>query len=138
MDRWFDRTWGTINESDEFWKRGDHQKAVKLLDDAIAYWVQEGNTNWIRTLCHFGAQKCDSAGKLALVKHYYEQSLTYDPENSVALYGLAEVAMKQGHPDLAKGYAKRSYNAAAKDGDEVARGKLFDLIAKKWPDVVPN
>ena len=93
---YFDQLWGTVNVSAELWKQGDHQKALRLLDDAIAYWIQQGKkTSSIQTLCHHAAVLCDSAGNLSLVKHYYGQSLTYSPENPVALYGLAEVALKQ-------------------------------------------
>jgi len=81
---------------------------------------------------------CDSAGNLSLVKHYYEQSLTYSPENPVALYGLAEVALKEGNTDLAKQYARRSYDAALQGDDAITRHGLLDLIAKKWPDIVPQ
>jgi tetratricopeptide (TPR) repeat protein len=132
---YFDRFWGTINTSADLWKLGDHQKALKILDDAIAYWIQDGSINHIRTLCHHAAVLCDSAGKLGLVKHYYEQSLTYSPEYPVALYGLAEAMLKQGETALAKEYAKRSYNSAAQDDDDVAKRELLDLIAKKWPDI---
>src|SRR5262249_826374 len=81
---------------------------------------------------------CDSAANLTLVKHYYGQSLTYRPENPVALYGLAEVALKQGDTDLAKQYAKRSYDAALQGDDAIAKHGLLDLIAKRWPDIVPR
>lgn len=72
---------------------------------------------------------------LKLVKHYYEQSLTYSPDNPIALYGLAEVALEQGDADLAKQYAKRSYAATVQGDDEIAKQGLLDLIAKKWPDI---
>jgi len=39
---YFDQLWGTVNASAELWKLGDHQKALRLLDDAIAYWIQQG------------------------------------------------------------------------------------------------
>src|SRR5262245_24179172 len=108
---YFDQLWGTVNASAELWKQGEHQTAPRLLGDAIAYWIQQGKkTSSIQTLCHHAAVLCDSAGKLSLVKHYYEQSLTYNHENPIALYGLADVALKQGDTDLAKQYAKRSYD----------------------------
>jgi hypothetical protein len=53
----------------------------------------------------------------------------------VALYGLAEAMLKQGEIALAKEYAKRSYNSAVEDDDDVAKRELLDLIAKKWPDI---
>jgi Tfp pilus assembly protein PilF len=68
-------------------------------------------------------------------KHYYEKSLEFNPENPIALYGLAEVALKQGHLDLAKQYAKRSYDATVQGDDEMVRHGLLDLIAMKWPDI---
>jgi hypothetical protein len=133
---YFDRLWGSINASAELWKAGEQQKALALLDDAIAYWIQAGKpSSSIRTLCHHAAVLCDSARDLRLVKHYYEQSLTYSPDNPIALYGLAEVALQQGDADLAKHYAKRSYDATVQGDDEMAKQGLLDMIVKKWPDI---
>jgi Tfp pilus assembly protein PilF len=78
---------------------------------------------------------CRSVGDLRLVEHYYQQSLTHSPDDPIALYGLAEVALEQGDTDLAKQYAKRSYDATVQGNDEMAKRGLLDLIAMKWPDV---
>jgi Tfp pilus assembly protein PilF len=130
------KLWGAVNASAELWKLGEQQKALKLLDGAIAYWIQEGKQSAsIRTLCHHAAVLCRSAGDLSLVKHYYQQSLTHSPEDPIALYGLAEVALEQGDTDLAKQYAKRSYDATVQGDDEMAKDGLLDLIAMKWPDI---
>ena len=134
-----DQLWGAVNASTELWKLGEQQKALKILDDAIAYWVQERKqSSSIRTLCHHAAVLCHSAGDLSLVKHYYQQSLTHSPDNPMALYGLAEVALEQGDTDLARQYAKRSYDATVQGDDEIAKHGLLDLIAMKWPDIAPK
>jgi Tfp pilus assembly protein PilF len=133
---YYDQLWGAVNASAELWKLGEKQRALKVLDDAIAYWVHERNhSSSIRTLCHHAAVLCRSVGDLRLVEHYYQQSLTHSPDDPIALYGLAEVALEQGDTDLAKQYAKRSYDATVQGNDEMARRGLLDLIAMKWPDV---
>ena len=134
-----DQLWGAINASAELWKIGEQQEALKVLDDAIAYWVQERNQiSPIRTLCHHAAVLCRSVGDLRRVMHYYQQSLTHSPDNPIALYGLAEVALEQGDADLAKQYAKRSYDATVQGEDELAKRGLLDLIVMKWPDIGPK
>jgi Tfp pilus assembly protein PilF len=104
-----DQFWGAINASAELWKLGKQQSAVKVLDEAIAYWVQgRRQKSSVRTLCHHAAELCRSAGNLSLVKHYYQQSLTHNPDDPIALYGLAEVALEQGDTDRRRNGETRS------------------------------
>jgi tetratricopeptide (TPR) repeat protein len=64
----------------------------------------------VLTLSHHAAVISNFLRNFSRAKHYYEKSLEFNPENPVALYGLAEVALKQGDADLAKEYAKKSYD----------------------------
>ena len=125
-----------INGSIELSRLGKQQEALRLLDDAIADAIRDGSgTASISALCHHAAILCRFADDFGLVKHYYEQSLVHNPDNPRALYGLAEVALKQGNADLARQYAKKSYDATVQGDDEIAKRGLLDLITKQWPDV---
>jgi Tfp pilus assembly protein PilF len=134
-----ERLRGAMNGSVKLWKLGERQQALKLLDDAISGTIREGGyIPSIRTMCHHAAILCRSSGELDLAKHYYEQSLAHSPENPMALYGLAALALEVGDLELAKSYATRSYRATVHGDDEIAKIGLLDLILKQWPDVGSN
>lgn len=113
----------------------DHDKALKLLDEAIAEAISENNVSWICTLSHHAAVISYFMGNQDLRKHYYEQSLTFSPENYRALYGLAKIAEEQGEPEIAKQYAARCYKAITEGDSEIARVGLLDLVLSHWPEV---
>jgi hypothetical protein len=125
-----------VNRSSELWKVGQQERALKLLDDAVAAAIGESNTSIIPALSHHAAVMANWAGDLPRVRHYYEQSLFYGPENPKALYGLARVLAEQGESELAKSYASRCYEAVLHSDDEMDRG-LLDLIVKQWPELGP-
>jgi hypothetical protein len=110
------------------------QEALRVLDDAIQMAISENEKRWILTLAHHAANVARFSGDLDLVKHYYQQSLSFNPENPRALLGLANVSRSQGHPELAKSYAVRCYEALAKD----AAPSLLELLLNKWPDVLSS
>lgn len=117
-------------------EQGEHAEALKLLDDAIAEAKRDKNVSRIRTLCHHAAIVSRFTENLTAAQHYYEESLASDPENARALYGLATVALDQGHLEIAKQYAKRSHTAILRrDDDEVLKQGLLDLLLKHWPDI---
>jgi tetratricopeptide (TPR) repeat protein len=87
----------------------DSDKALRLLDDAIALAISEQENQWVLTLSDHAAVISTFLGNLELVKHYSHQSLSFNPENLRALLGLANVARKQGDSELAKDYATRCY-----------------------------
>ena len=82
--------------------RDDGDRALRLLDDAIALATSEHENLWIVALNHRAAMISTFLGKTELVKHYYQESLAFSPENPRALYGLAKVAKNQGELGLAK------------------------------------
>jgi tetratricopeptide (TPR) repeat protein len=124
-----------IAESLKLMQKGQDEGALRLLDDAIAAAVKENENRWVLTLSPHAAVISNSLRNFSREKYYYEKSLGFNPENPIALYGLAEVALEQGHTDLAKLYAKRSYDATVQGGDEMAKHGLLDLIARQWPDI---
>jgi hypothetical protein len=67
------------------------------------------------------------------VKHYYQVSLEFIPENPRALSGLADVAKEQGEFELAKQYAARCYKALI-EGDDFLKSERLETLLKKWPE----
>jgi Tfp pilus assembly protein PilF len=124
-----------ITSSLKLVENGEHEEALKLLDDSIAEAKQDHNVPWIRTLCHHAAIVSRFTENLTSARRYYEESLTSDPENPRALYGLAAVALDQGELELAKQYATRCHAAILRCEDEVLKQGLLDLLVKHWPDI---
>ncbi len=115
--------------------RVDGDKALRLVDDAIALAIEEQENQWIVALNHHAAVISRFLGKTDLVKHYYQQSLAFSPENSPALYGLAKVAKAQGELGLAKEYAARCRSALV-EGDDFLRDSWLETLEtflKDWP-----
>jgi hypothetical protein len=102
------------------------------LDDAIKMAISENEKRWILTLAHHAANIANFSGDPHLVKHYYQRSLSFNPENPRALLGLANATKAQGEPELAKRYAVRCYEALAKD----ANPSLLELLLNKWPEIL--
>ena len=124
-----------MTESTKLMQQGQNEEALRLLDDAIAMAISENENRWVLTLSHHAAVISNFLRNFSREKHYYEKSLEFNPENPIALYGLAEVALEQGDTELAKLFAKRSYDATVQGDDEMAKRGLLDLIALKWPDI---
>ncbi len=113
---------------------GDNEEALRLLDDAIARAISENENRWILTLSHHAAVISHFLGNWSQVKHYYEKSLAFNPENPRALSGLADVAKEQGELELAKQYATRCYKALI-EGDDFLKKERLETLLKKWPEV---
>ena len=125
-----------ITNSLKFNDQGENAEALKLLDNAIAKAERDGNVSWIRTLCHHAAIVASFNENLTAAQLYYEKSLGSDPENAKALYGLAAVALDQGHPEIAEQYAKRSHTAILRlNDDDFLKQGLLDLLLKHWPNI---
>jgi tetratricopeptide (TPR) repeat protein len=117
-------------------ERGEHVDALKLLDEVIAEAIREHDVLWVRTLCHHAANVSRFTENWASAKRYYEQSLTSDPENARALYGLAAIALDEGDPVTARQYATRCHTSILQTDDGILKQGLVELIAKNWPDLV--
>jgi hypothetical protein len=109
-------------------------EALKLLDEAIAEAIREQQISRICTLCHHAAIL--SRDNLSLAQRYYEQSLTSNPENARALYGLATTALDQEKFEIARQYAARCHKALQQSEEGVLKEGYLKLIAKHWPDNV--
>src|SRR5437879_3066014 len=115
-------------------QQGDNEEALRLLDGAIARAISENENRWVLTLSHHAAVISNFLGNCSQVKHYYEKSLAFNPENPRALSGLADVAKEQGELELAKQYAARCYKALI-EGDDFLKKERLATLLKKWPDV---
>ena len=126
-----------ISASTKLTQPDDNKEALRLLDDAIAMAISENENQWVLTLSHHAAVISRFFGNLSQVKHYYQQSLKFNPENPPALSGLADVAKEQGELELAKEYAARCYKALI-EGDDFLKDARLETLLKKWPEVAPH
>ena len=112
-----------------------HREALEVVEKAVVDAIQRGESSWVLTLSHHAAVISSFVEDLQLVKHYYEQSLAFVPENPRALYGLAKVAREQGETEVARDYALRSYKALNKHNDNDVKQGLLSLLVTQWPEV---
>ncbi|HEY2547653.1 MAG TPA: hypothetical protein VGI46_16395 [Candidatus Acidoferrum sp.] len=124
-----------INGSIKLFESDGLPVALRLLDDAIAEFARQGLNLPVTTLCHHAAVLCSVAESLPLQRHYFELSLTHNPGNFRALYGLARVSLDEGQTDLARKYAQQSVDAIMASDDPLAHSWL-ELIDKNWPGLV--
>jgi tetratricopeptide (TPR) repeat protein len=133
-----DQSWhryrDTMSSSVKLAQQGDNEGALRLLDGAIAIAISEKENRWVLTLSDHAAVISNFLGNWSQVKHYYEKSLAFNPENPRALSGLADVAKEQGELDLAKEYAARCYKALI-EGDDFSKKERLETLLKKWPEV---
>jgi len=118
-------------------QQDDNEEALRLLDDSIAMAISENENQWVLTLSHHAAVISNFLGNLSRVKHYYEKSLEFKPENPRALAGLADVAQEQGELELAKEYAARCYKALM-EGDDFLKDARLETLLTKWPEVAQH
>jgi hypothetical protein len=123
-----------VNESSELSKRGEHLKALEILDDGIARAVRENRPIWIRVLSRHASALADEMGDLGLVREYRERCAADDPDNPLALCSLANVLHRLGEDDLGKQHALRSYRLSSRLDTEVHRA-LVESLLQMWPDL---
>ena len=124
-----------IQQSSELSKLGQDEKALNLLDDSLGQAVRENRVMWIRILSHHAAVISDSMGDHSRIRRYYEQSLASNPDNPMALYGLAKALHRQGETELAKEYATKCFRSVQHSESQLDRG-LVELIVATWPEFV--
>jgi tetratricopeptide (TPR) repeat protein len=112
----------------------DKHEALRVLDDAIAIAASERENQWVLTLSHRAANVARLLGDSPRVKHYYQESLKFNPENPRALSGLADVAKAEGELEQAKEYAARCYKALI-EGDDFLKKERLETLLHKWPEV---
>src|SRR5580692_4931314 len=125
-----------VRATNQLMQQDRKQEGLRLLGDAITVAQRENERRWVLTLSHHAAVISNFLGNLKLEKRYYQQSLSFNPENPRALLGLANVSEEQGEPELAKSYAARCYKALT-DGDDFLKDSLLERLLNKWPEVLP-
>jgi len=123
-----------MRASTEFARSGEHQQALKVVDDALAEGIRHGRITWIRLLSSHAWILCHSRGDLFRARYYSEQCLAHIPDDPWALYHLADVLFQQGETELAKRQAAKSYGLAMQSETKEAR-RLVELLTKAWPEV---
>src|SRR2546423_12482 len=113
-----------MSASTKLIQQNDNEEALRLLDDAIAMVISENENRWVLTLSHHAAVISNLLGNWSRVKHYYEESLEFNPENPRALAGFADVAREQGQLELAKEYAARCYKVLMEGDDFLKDARL--------------
>ena len=115
--------------------QADGDKALRLVDDAIAVAINENDNLWVVKLDHHAAVIATFLGKTELSKRYYQESLALSPENPVALYGLAKAAKDEGDFGLAKEFAASCHTALMEGEDFLrdARLETLETLLKDWP-----
>ena len=124
----------TIQRSSELSRQGQDEEALALLDDSLAQAARENRVMWIRILSHHAAVISESMGDHRRVRHYYEQSLVSNPNNRMALYGLAKALYRQGETELAKQYAAKCYQSIQDSESHLDRA-LLELVLDTWPEL---
>jgi hypothetical protein len=115
---------------------GQHEDALRLMDDVITEAIREREDSWVFLFINHAAILNQSGfPDRSLLKHYYEQYLTNSPDHPRALYGLADVAMKDGQTETAKQYAKRCHEAILQSDDAKVKKDLLDLVLERWPEL---
>jgi tetratricopeptide (TPR) repeat protein len=132
-----DRLKSIIKQSSELSKLGEDEKALTLLDDALIAARQENRAMWIHIIAHHAAVISDSMGDIQRVRRYYEQSISSNPENPRALYGLARVMERQGEKQVALQTAEKCYKLVSAAGCEIDR-TILDLLLDSWPQLAQS
>jgi hypothetical protein len=114
---------------------GHYQEALQLMAEVIAEASKEGDGLSALVLIGHAALLNGAKGDPSILRHYYEQFLTYNPENPRVLYESADVAMKDGQIEIALQYAKRCHQAILRSDDGKIKKDLLDLVLERWPEV---
>jgi tetratricopeptide (TPR) repeat protein len=124
-----------MTSSTKLMREGLNEQALGLLDEAIVEAVRQQDILWIRMLSRHASVVANFLGNFHLERQYHEQSLAVSPEDPLALYGLAKVALKLGELEVAQQHAKKCYEAILRSDNEIVKQGLTDLVLKNWPEV---
>ena|ERR1700691_3397622 len=124
-----------MTSSTKLMQEGTNEQALRLLDETIVEAVRQQDILWIRVLCRHASVVANAMGNFELERQYHEQSLAVSPEDPIALYGLAKVALKLGELTVAQQHAKKCYEAILRSDDEIVKEGLLDMVLKDWPEV---
>lgn len=126
----------TIPQIKEFTRRGEQRRALKLLDDLMAESVPDKSLR-IRQLAPLATATARSIGDLQLAKHYCELRLADDPDDLMALYGMADCLVQHGEIEEARPYVTKCYQLGLVRGDAVGQG-VIELLQQRFPEFKPG
>lgn len=123
----------TIRHVSELVGRGKGRKALKLLEQ---YFAEPGRERELRMrfLGQFAAVQATRAGDLKAAQGYCEELLSYDPQDPLALYALADCLAQQGEADEARKRASDCHRLAQSRGDEIGKG-VVELVERRFPEL---
>jgi hypothetical protein len=133
MSSEMDQVRDTVQESTLLSQKGEHLKALELLDGVLSAAIHQKWNRAIQILSRHAAIIAESVGDLARAKSYNEQVLAFGPENPMALYGMAKILSLQGETELAKQYAAKCYEVSVRGGTEIDQARV-ELLGKLWPE----
>ena len=124
-----------MKESTALWGRGRHADALKLVDEWILRAEQQAQALPVKILSMHGSLIANSMGNLELARAYCERVLSFEPENALALYTVADLLFRRREDEKAKEYAAKSY-ALVKHSEREEDRALREILLEKWPKVV--
>lgn len=114
---------------------GQHQEALRLMDEVIAEAIKEGDELTAIVVIQHTAILNGAGPDRPFAKQYFERFLSSNPESPRVLYELADDAMKDGETEIAKQYAKRCYKAILQSDNDKIKSDLLDLVLERWPEL---
>jgi tetratricopeptide (TPR) repeat protein len=123
-----------VLDSIELRNSGRVPEAIELLNNRIEVAKQNGASWQVKTLAMHASVLSESVGDIKAAKSYLEEILIYEPENALAIFGIANILKKQGRSNEAQHMATQSYLISVKSNSVEARG-LQELIIEVWPDI---
>jgi|SRR5580700_2033155 hypothetical protein len=121
-----------IRQVKEFSMRGEQRSALNLLDNLMAEPVPERSFR-IRHLGALGTVIARSIGDVHLAIRYCELRLNNDPDDTMALYAMADCLVQGGDSEKAKPYIARCYKLSAARKDGLGNG-IIELLQKRFPE----
>jgi hypothetical protein len=113
---------------------GQHQEALRLMDELISEASREGDELTALVLIDHASLLNVEKPDRSFAKYHYVQFLTHRPESPRVLYELADAAMEDGQLEAAKQYAKRCHQAILRSDNMKIKKDLLDLVLERWPE----
>jgi hypothetical protein len=121
----------TMVKANALWATDRHAEALTLLEASVLTASQTEEATWLRLQACLIARATSNP---ALVESLCGQILSYDPENVLAIYNLADAALIQGKADLSARYALQAHTLISRSSPERDR-VLLDLLESRWPEI---
>jgi hypothetical protein len=121
-------------QSNKLWRSGRYAEAFTLVDEGISKAEQNKEAHAVPWLRLHACVMARTINDFALVRRHCEQLLAAEPDNTQAIYTLADALSQQGEVELASRQAARGYALLCHSRDEVDQS-LLELFLKRWPGI---